>query len=234
MSPKNTKGLNLGPLDEYLINGRFPEDVDYTAYPLDLGMETGSTPGVVKPSSSKPRLGLRIDPASSSLSYPSPSALSACPSLSATSSSTSLSTAWSPLSPFSEEEDYAFPAHALHSLRSVLGAQPDNLVLQSDDIDTKGLIRTRLDTQSQDIDSHYSFPVPDDQDDTFPVHALRSVLDLQSLNIDTVPLDVQLDNIDTETHTKDGLSAGGALLALVRAAGCVLVAGLLAGRGNWA
>ncbi|KAJ7146677.1 hypothetical protein C8R44DRAFT_724420 [Mycena epipterygia] len=84
---------------------------------------------------------------------------------------------------------------------------------------------------------------PNDEDYAFPAAALRSVLDLQSLRARTSNEKSPWHNSDLDTDesadpdTKETLSSfletRNILLALARAAGCVLVVGILAGRGHW-
>ncbi|KAJ7082784.1 hypothetical protein C8R44DRAFT_862557 [Mycena epipterygia] len=184
-------------------SGKFPDDEayisdsDYTSYSLNLGadspLDTPSTSMCPTPRISgtpqtlRPALRLQIDESSSS----STPALSACPSLSATSSSMS---AWSPHTPFSDDED--FPAHTLHSSSVQLHAQsyPDDLHRDSSK-------------------SYYS------------------------------QLGVQLNDADPDMCVKEGerlsisqssiLGPRSVLLALVRAAGCVIFVALLAGSARW-
>ncbi|KAJ7146666.1 hypothetical protein C8R44DRAFT_864403 [Mycena epipterygia] len=84
---------------------------------------------------------------------------------------------------------------------------------------------------------------PNDEDYAFPAAALRSVLDLQSLRTRTSNEKSPWNNSDLDTDesadpdTKETLRSfletRNILLALARAAGCVLVVGILAGRGHW-
>ncbi|KAJ7146662.1 hypothetical protein C8R44DRAFT_724408 [Mycena epipterygia] len=75
----------------------------------------------------------------------------------------------------------------------------------------------------------YSLPA---QDDAFPARALHSLLGARSE--DTNPDKDARDGLATRDSLSDVLGAGNTLFALARAAGCVLVLGVLAMRGQWA
>ncbi|KAJ7082797.1 hypothetical protein C8R44DRAFT_753671 [Mycena epipterygia] len=200
MSPENTRGFPTDSSEYFdLSSGKFPDDSayisdsDYMTYSLNLGADSPldtpfasacPTPKVTgTPPSLRPALRLRVN----ELSPFSPPTLSACPSLSATSASTS---AWSPRTPFSEDED--FPAHTLHSFSAHLSAQSD---LHPDGRDPPQLQYSQLDVQPDDLGAKES----------------------EALSISRSSI----------------LGTRNVLLALVRAAGCVLVVAVLASRGRW-